>query len=95
MGPLQSRMLFVSSEIKKENTTVPVPWLLNNIPSTGALLRMEWILHVLLSGISRGGGQAGAPRFPGHRAAEQLSAHSLQSSESPWETELIPERGTH
>lgn len=58
-------MLFVSSAIRKENTGVTVPWLLDNIPATGALLRMEWMLHVMLSGISRGGGQAGAPRFPG------------------------------
>lgn len=76
-------MLFVSSEIRKENTAVPVPWLLDNIPATGALLRMEWILHVMLSGISGGGGQAGAPRFPEHRAAEQLCAHSLTISASP------------
>lgn len=76
-------MLFVPSETGKENTAVPVPWLLDNIPSVGALLRLEWILHVLLPEISRGGGQAGAPRVPGHRAAEQLCAHSLHISASP------------
>lgn len=67
-APLQRKVLFVFSEIRKENTAVPVPWLLDTIPATGALLRMGWTLHVMLSGISGGGGQAGAPRFPGYRA---------------------------
>lgn len=76
-------MVFVSSETRKENTAVHVPWLLDNIPATGALLRMEWILHIMFSGIFGGGGKPGDARFPRHRASEHLCAHSLHISASP------------